>query len=48
MNKVTIEPISRKVDIQPFYNQVDVEVIRIHTDYYYIFPTQLSPENKEV
>jgi ADP-dependent phosphofructokinase/glucokinase len=48
MNKVTIDPIVRKVDVQQIFNKVDVEVIRIHTDYFYIFPTQLSPENKEV
>lgn len=48
MNEVSVETITRKIDIQTFSNKVDVEVIRIHTDYYYIFPTQLSPENKEV
>jgi hypothetical protein len=48
MNQVVIEPILRTVNIQSYFNKVDVEVIRIHTDYFYIFPTQLTTENKEV
>jgi hypothetical protein len=48
MNKVTIEPIKRTVDIQPFFNKVDVEVIRIHTDYEFVWFSQTTPEHKEV
>lgn len=47
MNIVTFEPISRKVDIQPFYNRVDVEVVRIHTDYEFLSLYQTNPEHKE-
>jgi hypothetical protein len=48
MNKATIEPIARKVDVQTFFNKVDVEVIRIHTDYEFLSLSQTSPEHKEV
>jgi hypothetical protein len=48
MNKVTIEPIKRTVDIQSFFNKVDVELIRIHTDYEFLWYSQTTPEHKEV
>jgi hypothetical protein len=48
MNKVIIDPIVRKVDIQPSFNKVDVEVIRIHTDYEFLWYSQTTPEHKEV
>lgn len=48
MNKVIIEPIIRSVNIQSFFNAVDVEVIRIHTDYEFTWFSQTTPEHKEV
>lgn len=48
LNTVAIEPKFNHVAIQSKSNKVDIEVIRIHTDYYYEFPTQTIPENKEV
>jgi hypothetical protein len=48
MNLVFIEPISRKVDIQSFFTKVDVEVIRIHTDYEFMTYSQTTSEDKEV
>jgi hypothetical protein len=48
MNKVTIEPISRKVDVQPTFNKVDVELVRIKTEYAFQWFSQATPEYKEV
>lgn len=48
MNMVALDPITRKVDIQPFFNQVDIEIIRIHTDYEFLWYSQTTPEHKEV
>lgn len=48
MNSVALEPIVRKVVVQPFANKVDIEVIRIHTDYHFLTYSQTTPEHKEV
>lgn len=48
MNIVTIEPITRLVDVQSFFNKIDVEVIRIHTDFEFLWFNQTTPEHKEV
>lgn len=48
MNKVTFEPITRAVDVLPYTNKVEIEVIRIHTDYYPVSFLQTYPEHKEV
>jgi hypothetical protein len=48
MNMVSIEPISRTVEIQSFFNSVTVETIRIHTDYSFMTYSQTTSEDKEV
>lgn len=48
VNMVSIEPISRTVEIQSFFNSITVEVIRIHTDYEFLWYSQTNPEHKEV
>jgi hypothetical protein len=48
MNKVTIEPKLNKVDVIPYENRVNVEVIRVHTDYLFMAYHQTTPEHKEV
>lgn len=48
MNIVTIDSIIRKVDVQPSFNKVDVEVIRIHTDYHFLTFSQTTSVHKEV
>jgi hypothetical protein len=48
MNQVTLEPITRKVEVQPYENKVEIEVIRIHTDYHFMTYSQTTPEHKEV
>jgi hypothetical protein len=48
MNKVTVEPINRMVSVQPLFNKADVEVIRIHTDYEFLWYSQTTPVHEEV
>lgn len=48
MNMVSIEPISRTVEIQSFFNSVTVEVIRIYSDYYFMTYSQTTSVDKEV
>jgi hypothetical protein len=48
MNKVTVEPIVRTANVQPYSNKVEIEVIRIHTDYEFLYFYQTVPEHKEV
>lgn len=47
-NVVAVDMITRKVEIQSFFNSVTVEVIRIHTDYEFLWYSQTKPEHKEV
>lgn len=48
MNKVDIEPKFNKVDAKSYLNKVEIEVIRIHTDYEFLYFYQTIPEHKEV
>jgi hypothetical protein len=48
MNKVTFEPVINKVELLPYRNSVEIEVIRIHTDYLFMTYSQTTPEHKEV
>jgi hypothetical protein len=48
MNKVTINPIVRKVDVQQILNKVDMKLVRIKTEYEFQWFSQATPEYKEV
>lgn len=48
MNSVTIETNKKSVEIMEYRNKVDVEIIRIHTDYPFYSSHQITPEHKEV
>jgi hypothetical protein len=48
MNKVEFEQKYNKIEIQSYSNQVTIELIRIHTDYYFMTYSQTTPDHKEV
>lgn len=48
MNTVTFEPKWNKVEFSSYGNKVEIEVIRIHTDYHFLTYSQTTPEHKEV
>jgi hypothetical protein len=48
MNSVTLVEINRSVNIEPITRKVDVEVIRIHTDYHFLSLYQTTTSHTEV
>jgi hypothetical protein len=48
MNKVVLVSQSNKVDVQMNHNHVNIEVIRVHTDTYFLSTYQTIPQHKEV
>lgn len=48
MNKVVLENQSNKVDVQMSQNKINIEVIRVHTDTYFLSTYQTLPQHKEV
>lgn len=48
MNKVVLVNQSNKVDVQLSKSKVDIEVIRVHTDNYFLSTYQTIPQHKEV
>lgn len=47
MNSVAIEQVERTVSVKRPSRTVDIELIRIESDYYYASPVQLVDEPKE-